>query len=288
MRFTPRSLVLNLMLGAEARAWPTLNVRELLAAGALFGIAGNTMRVTLARAVAAGLLQTPRRGCYALGPEARPLAREVQRWRQAGTLTTPWTGEWIAVHVGAVGRSDRAAVRARERAFGLLGFAELERGLHLRPNNLVGGIDAVRARLRALLPHDAGVGTLFVLRGLTPEDDARARRLWDGAALDAAYRETTARLGAWLEDAHTLRLNEAARQCFDMGHDAIRQLTFDPMLPAPLVDTEARARFIEAVARYDDVGQAIWACFLARARAQDRLDVALPIRFPDLAQEITP
>lgn len=288
MNPNPRSLILSLMLGAEARGDTVLSVRELLAACALFSLPENAVRVALARAVAAGLLVAPRRGCYALGPQARPLAQEVSRWRHTQALMSEWTGQWIAVHVGATGRSDRTALRARERAFGLLGLAEFERGLHLRPDNLVGGAAALRARLHALLPAGTEAGTLFVLGELEPEDEQRARSLWDTTTLDATYRDTAAQLDAWLAGAHALPLDRAAREAFEMGHDAIRQLMYDPLLPAPLVDAPARARFMSAVARYDEAGKAIWHHFLSAARTRDPLDEPLSSTPAFTLEEIAP
>lgn len=278
MPLNPRLLILSLLLGAESQtqaarppglAAPpatTLGVRELLASCGLFGVSDNGVRVALARAVAAGLLVTPERGVYALGPQARPLADEVGRWHHLAGRLLPWSGDWLAVHVGASGRSDRPALRARERAFDLLGLAELERGLHLRPDNLAGGADALRARLHALLPEGAAAGTVFVLRGLSAPDDAQARSLWDTAALDTRYRDTTAGLAAWLDQARGLPLERAARECFELGHAAIRQLVFDPLLPAPLVDDAARQRFIHTVTRFDNVGKGVWQHFLAASR----------------------
>jgi len=259
-------LILNLMLGVRARGEGDLGVRELLAACAVFGLPENSVRVALARAVAAELLVAPSRGRYALGPQARPLADEVGRWRNTIAQLTDWAGDWVAVHVGASGRSDRPALRARERAFALLGMAEFERGLHLRPNNLVGGVTALRARLAALLPDGIETGTVFVASDLAPADAAHARSLWDGAALDAGYRDTTAQLTEWLEESARLPLHRAAREAFDLGNEAIRRIVFDPLLPAPLVDARARARFIAAVSRFDHAGQAIWRRFLAQAR----------------------
>jgi phenylacetic acid degradation operon negative regulatory protein len=274
----PRALILRLVLGTESQGGGTLAVRELLASCALFGLAENTVRVALARAVAAGLLVAPQRGVYALGPKARPLADEVHRWRQMPAQLVPWDGGWIAVHVGAAGRSDRAALRARERSFGVLGLAEFERGLHLRPDNLAGGADALRTRLHALLPGGTDGGTVFALRSLSATDDARARKLWDTAALSAGYRTSTAHVSAWLDDARTLPLERAAREVFELGDRAIRQLVFDPWLPAPLVDDAARQRCVAAVARHDDVGQAIWRQYLTavRTRATLRTTPALP------------
>ncbi|MBK1615547.1 hypothetical protein CKO44_18965 [Rubrivivax gelatinosus] len=266
MPTTPRSLILGLLLGTEARGDGALGVRELLAACALFGLPENSVRVALARGVAAGLMATPRRGSYALGPQARPVADAVGGWRGLQASLVDWQGDWIAVHVGAAGRSDRPALRARERVFGLLGLAEFERGLHLRPDNLAGGAEALRLRLQALLPEGAPAGTVFGLRALSAGDAARAAALWDGAALDAGYRATAARLATWLDAAAALPPETAAREAFELGGDAIRRLVFDPLLPAPLVDADARARFVATVERFDAAGQAIWQRFLAAAR----------------------
>lgn len=267
MSADPRSLVLSLLLGVQAGGPAELGARELVNACALFGLPENSVRVALARATAAGLLVTPRRGSYALGPQARPLADEVGRWRRIEEVMVDWHGDWIAVHVGATGRSDRPALRARERAFGLLGLAEFERGLHLRPDNIAGGAEALRARLRQLVPAGHETGTVMRIGEMAVPDAERACRLWDAAALDLGYRDTTARLESWLDKAHRLPLERAAREAFELGNAAIRRLVFDPLLPAPLVDAEARSRFIQTVARYDDAGQAIWRRFLERITA---------------------
>ncbi|MBI3154412.1 MAG: PaaX family transcriptional regulator [Burkholderiales bacterium] len=153
----------------------------------------------------------------------------------------------------------RAARRTRERALRLLGLRELDRGLHLRPDNLAGSAAAVRERLARLgLDGDAAV---FLARDLDPLRDKRARALWDGAALNRGYRATRQRLERWLEHAGRLPLADAARDSFTLGHDAIHQLVFDPLLPAPLVDADARQRFIDAVVRFDAAGQTIWKRF---------------------------
>lgn len=267
MQPTPRSLILSLMLGAGVRADTMLGARELLAACAVFGLPENSVRVALARAVAANLLVTPRRGQYALGPEARPLADEVHRWRGVASQLVDWNGDWVAVHVGASRRSNRPALRARERAFGLLGLAEFERGLHLRPNNLRGGAAGVRERLRSLLPEGTDTGTVIRLSDLSSDDVVRARALWDAAKLNAGYRDTTRQLSAWLERSGSLAPNRAAREAFSIGNAAIRRLVFDPLLPSPLIDAPGRARFIETVARFDDAGRVIWRRFFRATRA---------------------
>lgn len=249
----PRSLILNLLLAAEGQPLPA---RAAIASCALFGMGENSVRVTLARLTAAGLIESAGRGTYRLGPNATGLAAEVGTWRRAGQRLRDWNGGWIAVHVGNLGRSDRVALRARDRALALLGLRELDRGLFVRPDNLEGGVTAVRERLHKLgLDGDAAV---FVVRDLDPHRETRARQLWDGAALTRGYQDMSHRLEEWLERATDLEPEVAARESFLLGNEAIRQLVFDPLLPAPLVDTGARQRFSETVLAFDAAGHRIW------------------------------
>lgn len=270
MSTTPRALILSLLVGTEARGNTALGVRELLAACAVFGLEENSARVALARGVAAGLLVAPQRGSYALGPAARPIADEVNQWRGTLTRLSDWSGGWLAVHVGATGRSDRSALRARERAFSLLGLSEFERGLYLRPDNLAEGVAGLRRRLVALLPEGTESGTVFKVQELSGADQQRACTLWDSAGLDAGYRDTTAQLTAWMDAATALPLAQAAREVFGLGNDAIRRVVFDPLLPSPMVDAQARARFIATAIRFDDLGKSIWQRFLDTVAARPR------------------
>lgn len=270
MKPDARHLILNLLLGAADRQ---LSAREAVGACALFGIRENSVRVALVRLSAAGLVASVDRGSYRLGSNAAGLAADVATWRGAEARVRDWKGSWIAVHLGGLGRSDRAALRARTRALGLLGLRELDRGLYLRPDNLAGGVAMVRERLTKLgLEPEAAV---FVAQQFDARRERRAVGLWDGAALTRAYRDTRARLEAWLDRAEALGLEAAARESFVLGNDAIRQLVFDPLLPAPLVDVDARRAFVDAVVRFDTAGHAIWNRFLCdgmgrRAPARER------------------
>jgi phenylacetic acid degradation operon negative regulatory protein len=249
----PKSLLLNLLLAAGPAP---LAARDAVAAGALFGMRENSLRVALARLAADGLVASADRGHYRLGPNARDLAADVATWRHAEARVEPWSGAWIAVYVAARPGASRSERRAQTRAFQMLGLRELEPGLFLRPNNLAGGADDVRARLGAL-GQGAGLA-VFTLADLDLERDARARRLWDGARLSKSYVAGRRRLEAWLAKRDRLDLDDAARESYLLGNDAIRQLVFDPLLPEPLVDVAARRAFVAVVQRFDAAGRAIW------------------------------
>lgn len=257
-----RRLILALLLAQDGAP---LSAREAVMASGLFDIRPNNVRVALVRLAAAGLVEAAGRGTYRLGPNATELAAEVARWRLAESRVRDWTGAYVAVHWGIPSKSDRTALRRRDRALTLLGFRELRRGLHLRPDNLEGGVSAIRARLHALgLDPEAEV---FVATGFDARREAEARKLWDGKALDASYRKTRERLDRWLERAPTLDADAAARESFLLGDRAIRQIVFDPWLPPPLVDAGLRRAFVESTIRFDAAGHAIWRRFFDEAPA---------------------
>jgi phenylacetic acid degradation operon negative regulatory protein len=249
----PKSLILNLLL---ANNGAPLTAADAVGSCALFGIRENSVRVALVRLGSAGMIESAGRGSYRLGPKAAGLAQEVARWRSSESRVCEWSGDWIMVSTGNLGRSDRTALRCRQRALALLGLKELDACLHVRPNNLIGQAPAIRERLRKLgLEADAPV---FAATDLAPELDARARSLWHGEALNKAYRQTRQKLELWMANAHGLEPEVAARESYLLGNDAIRQLVFDPLLPAPLVDVTARRAFTEAVVAFDQAGHRIW------------------------------
>jgi len=253
MKPKAKNLILDLLLARDGEA---LSARECIAAGALFGIRDNNVRVALVRLSAEGLIEASERGSYVLSATAHELADEVATWRRAEQRVREWGGGYLVVHCGALGRSNRSALRQRERALKMLGFRELEWGLFVRPDNLGDGVAGVRARLRKLGLQ--GEASVFAATDFDAERAARIRKLWDGKALTASYCKLTAQLESWMARAATLEAEVAARESFLLGGKAIREIVYDPLLPAPFVDIEARRAFVETVHRFDAFGKAIW------------------------------
>ena len=265
----PKHLILNLLMAADG----PLTSREAVGACALFGIRENSVRVALVRLAAAGLVEAAGRGSYRLGPQAAPLADDVSRWRTLEQRACEWDGRWLVVSTGALGRSDRPALRARERALTMAGFRELEPTLYLRPDNLVGHAPVVRERLYKLgLDSSAPV---FSAHDLDKGREQAARHLWDGPALTASYQATRQKLQRWMAHADQLDTDVAARECYLLGNEAIRQLVFDPLLPEPLVDVAERRAFNEAVQAYDRAGHVIWQKLLAHLLTRGRANTSL-------------
>lgn len=246
-----RVVLLLLSAGGD---WP---VASLVEACGIFGITENSTRVTLARLLAEGTLEAGARGEYRLGAPTEALTSEVTRWRDVEKRVRRWDGSWVAVLGSQLGRSDRGEVRRRERALRLLGFATLDKGLDLRPNNIDGGCERLRERLHALgLDARAPV---FRISELDASLEEHARTLWDARDLERGYRQTRDRLERWLDREPSLSREAAVRESFLLGSEAIRQILFDPLLPEPLVDVAARRALVDAMRRFDVVGRRIWA-----------------------------
>lgn len=248
-----KRLILNLMLAAGSQP---MGVRDLITACRLFGVAETSVRVALTRLSSEQLIQGAGRGQYSLGPAATGLASGVGGWRTAAERLERWSGQWLAVHCGGLGRTDRMAVRHRERVLEMNGFKALEKDLYVRPDCLAGGVQEMRDRLYSMgLEPQAPV---FALSGLDADREGQARALWDGKQLARAYRETRETLEHWLMNCEALDPEEAARESFVIGDAAIRQLVYDPLLPSELVDVSERQAFIDALQRFDQAGHAIW------------------------------
>jgi phenylacetic acid degradation operon negative regulatory protein len=236
-------------------------VRALVDAGALFGIAEGSVRVALTRLRAEGFVDRDERGAYRLGRAAEPVREHASAWRKLGARMQPWDGAWLAVLLRGA-RLTRTAQRRSDRALRLAGFRQLERGLALRPDNLAGGVEGARGELARL---GLAPGAIVCrIEGLDPLSDARARTLWDGSGLVAAYRRHAAALAASGARLASLSETMAMVESFTLGGAALRELALDPWLPEPLVPARERDALVAAMREYDGLGRAAWRGFLSR------------------------
>jgi len=257
VRPSPKSLILDLLSSLRGQPMP---VRALVAAGAVFGISNESIRVALVRLCTHGTIERNERGQYRIAAAAQPVQSHVASWTRIDERVVPWRGGWIGVHTADLERGDRTRVRRRTRALHFLGFRALAGHLFVRPDNLRGGIDAVRAELVALGLDSAAL--VFAMAQLDPETEARARALWNGAALSRGYRTTCATLArsaARLESMHT---HDAMVESFILGGQAIRQLALDPLLPEPIVPPAERSALVDATRHYDRLGRSCWRSFM--------------------------
>lgn len=236
-------------------------VSAIVAAGALFELSENRMRVAVARLLAAGHVARDDRGRYRLGDRAEPIDRRVRSWRRLEERTRRWNGGWTAVHLGPTAAGRSRACRDG-RALRLLGFETLVRGLAVRPDNLRGGADGVRGELTAVGLDPASL--VFRAEALDAVAEARARGLWDAETLLEGYARSLREVEASERHLASLSEEEAMVESFLLGGRVIRQLVLDPLLPEAIAPAGPRRSLVAAMRRYDRAGRRCWAPFLQR------------------------
>lgn len=257
-----KRLVLSLL---SAPSMSEVSISRLADWGELFGVDPATLRVTVGRLTKQGLLASNERGVYSIGPAGMLIAERARSWVQAEERLSQWNGEWIAVHVGHLGRTNRTALRLRERAFRLNGFAEYVTGLWLRPANLAEPVAKTRDNLLGLGLEPAAVVTLAQTIPGIPHTELFS--LWPRDELEAAYdvqleamRHSTSRL-------QQMDLADAARETIQVGESVIRQINADPLLPPAMIDTAARQTMVKHMLDYDKLGRTFWRRYIASCEA---------------------
>ena len=260
MNVSAKAVVLEVLSAGESIYMGTLPVRSLVQAASVFDIAENSVRVAIVRLRAEGLLESPSRGEYRLGPSAQMVNDKIHGWRTVSTRVGDWDGSWVAVFTADLSRTDRPALRRRVRALRYLGFEELKPGLSIRPNNLTPGIEGIRDELVALgLDERASV---FRMNELNPEEEERARAMWNTPALEQTYSKLHAEISVSMDRLDELPLSDSLREVFLLGREGIRQVVLDPLLPNPLIDENKRSSMVRILQNYCDKGLNLWARFL--------------------------
>lgn len=252
---TAKRLLLSLLSAPELRE---MSAQQAIRWGNLFDIDAAAIRVTLGRMLRLDLLESPRRGSYAIGPAGSTLAETARRWTSAEARIKNWDGAWLLVHTAHLGRTDKPALRARERALTLDGFALVERGLWCRPANYREATSATLARMRALGLEEGAL----LLEGTTTPADRLSAKLWPREALEAGYRRFAEAMAASRQRMPDLDDNAAAKETFLLGEAVIRQINSDPLLPDELIDANARRTMHSSMVSYDQLGREVWERFM--------------------------
>lgn len=254
---TPRRLILE-MLDADPGVMG--RGQRLIAAGEVFGFSENQMRVALSRLLADGLLMQPGRGHYALQGAATGIQREVQRWQVLERRLRHWRGDWCAILTDNLAAEGSTQLRIQSRALAMRGMQRWRPGLWVRPNNLRGGPPQLAAELLAL-GLDAIRGHCVIAQG--DEDcEASLRGLWDGAQLDATYRQRIQELRAAGARLAESRFPAVLVETIELGGRCIRTLLNDPLLPDELASGGRRRELTTLLKEYDRQGRHQWRQFI--------------------------
>lgn len=264
-------LILDILSGYGPQG---LDVQSLCRAGMVMGISETNIRVKLNRLTKERKICSPQRGYYAIDFDGYVLHADVGTWWTREQTMVAWDGSWVAVHNLGLGPGT-AKQRKGLRALELRGFASFRKGLLLRPNNLSGGVIALRDRLQAL-----GLGTDALVAELTElgaRDEASARSLWIDDDYPALYEEQLGRIQASSSHLAEISLEEAARESLFIGRNVIRFIMHDPLLPEELLSGDKRRLLIKQTREYQIRARQLWADFISEGQVERSVAAKPPV-----------
>lgn len=250
-------LILDLLMAHGG----SLPVSVMCRAGSLMGMTPTAIRVGLTRLVDQGKIAHNARGSYALNRSGPALARDVDDWQHKGAQAVAWCGHWLAVQDAGVLRSDKTAWRRHSLALELRGLVPFQPGLHVRPDNLRGGVSAVRSQLLEL--GLAPQALVFRVDGLDAARQAEACRLWDVEALLANYQRQHKALEQSSRRLLKIKLDAAVRESLLLGRAVISSLVRDPLLPPELMTSDAHAALVQRMKDYQREAVGLWQTWMA-------------------------
>ena len=268
-RPTAKRLILSVLSQPNMAILP---IRQLVAWGTLFDQKPAAIRVTAGRLVHEALLEKAARGMYTIGVSGLALKAKANEWTIALNQTHAWQGGWYVVHTGHLGKAIRRNVRARERAFRLLGFKELVEGLWVRPDNL--RLDQVQMfeKLCQLGLDQAAV--LLHSDDLVGEHTEAPFDLWRHEDLNRGYDFAATLLAQSQKKLQGESLHKITRETFLIGEHVIRLISTDPLLPEGQINVSKRQAMVDAMKRYSEFCDPYWAEFLDRAAVEPRRQMA--------------
>ena len=259
-RPTAKRLILSVLSQPNMAVLP---IRQLVAWGALFDQKPAAIRVTAGRLVNELLLEKTARGMYTIGASGLALKAKASEWTVALDQVRAWQSGWYVVHTGHLGKAVRRNVRARERAFRLLGFKELVEGLWVRPDNL--RLDQAQMFEKLCqLGLDSGAVLLRSDHLVGDHTDALFD-LWRHKDLNRGYDFAAALLAQSQKRLQGESLHRITRETFLIGEHVIRLISTDPLLPEGQIDAGKRQAMVDAMTHYSEFCDPYWAEFLDRA-----------------------
>jgi phenylacetic acid degradation operon negative regulatory protein len=256
-KINARSLVLDLLF---ADVDSTLSIKQLLLAGELFCISGNSIRVAITRLSNDQMLESAARGMYRLSSNAKDKVKQLAYRADSIHFSKTWSGHYLAIHTGALGRVDRTALSVREKLLHLNGFRELQTDLFIRPDNLSESLAEIRERFIAA-GFDARA-LFFIIKEVDHHYQQAVNELWDSESLNQKYKKMSSHIQAWLSRYDELELDVALRESLLIGREVIPQMKHDPLLPEPLINKQLQTAFFEDVQLLDQTGQRLWKRFM--------------------------
>lgn len=250
-KITPKSLILSMLLVMNKFSAP---IKILVEIGEIFGFTSNTMRVTTARLIREGKIESDERGLYRLGDTSTPISEFIMSWKMGEKRLIPWDGTWNCCLLTPTSAQARVA---NKKALDHLGFIEGMPNFWIRPNNLKMGISGIRTMAQRFGVHERSV--FYTAHDFEPAlEDQWQQYLWPVENLMQSQRLITKKLKKSQTQLKKYPSKNALMECYIMGSEAVHLLVTDPLLPEEIMPCKPRIQLTEVMLKYNELGKEIW------------------------------
>ncbi len=248
---TPKSLILSILLVMNNFSAP---IKILVEIGEIFGFTSNTMRVTTARLIREGKIESDERGLYRLGDKSTPISEFIMSWKTGENRLIPWDGTWNCCLLTPATAQARVS---NKKSLDHLGFMESLPNFWIRPNNLRIGISGIRKMAQRFRVHEKSV--FYTSHEFEPAIEEQWQRyLWPVEELMQSQRLLTEKLKKSQTQLKNYPSKNALMECYINGSEAVHQLITDPLLPEEIMPCRHRIQLTKIMLEYNELGKEIW------------------------------
>ena len=250
-KITPKILIVSVLHVSGNQAIP---IKALIKMGGLFGFTSNAIRVTAARLIRNGRLESDERGFYKLMSTETPISRFVNSWKTGEARIRPWSGRWLCCLMPRVGAGQD---KKDAKALMLPGFREGLPRLWIRPDNLEMNSESVKE----LMVHQGmnEGGELFTADGFSRDlEEGWKNRLWPVDKLIRNYESIQERIKKSMGRLNSLPTENALMESYLVGTEVIHVLVTDPLLPEEMMPSSYRTALAAAMHEYNEMGKKVW------------------------------
>ncbi len=250
-KITPKNLILSIMHVSNNQPMP---IKLMISYGKFFGFTSNTIRVAVTRLLRENSIVSDERGFYHLSKRLRPVSKIIDSWQMGESRIKKWNKKWICC---LLPKDTAAKLSKNKKALDFSGFKEGLPGLWVRPDNLWLNIpDICKVMDQIGLTKDA---EFFISEQFNKKIVGRWMKfLWPVEDLNNSLIDITKKLEESYIKIQSMPLEDAMRESYLYGGEAVNRLIKDPLLPEEIMEKKHRVALTNSMLGYDEVGKKIW------------------------------
>lgn len=229
--------------------------KMLLQIGEYMGLGSDAVKAALDNLIRRNYITINNDNAYSILPHRSLFSQHFEQWRLSEKRRIPWDKSWVVCELPD-STTDELARKRSLWALNLLGFKKSFKGI-IRPNNLLGGIDALRMKLKVFgIEKSADLHTLNDL----PEkiQTHLETQVWPVKELNQNYEDVFLKVETGYAMIRGRVSQSVLVYALKVGYEAVTTLAIDPLLPESMQDPAPRIKLTRILKEYEVLGKKYW------------------------------